>query len=29
MAVLDSTDLAVIEQGVGTALWTYSPTPQA
>lgn len=28
MAVLDSTDLAVIEQGVGTALWTYSPTPQ-
>lgn len=28
MAVLDSTDLAVIEQGVGTALWSYSPTPQ-
>lgn len=27
MAVLDSTDLAVIEQGVGTALWSYSPTP--
>ena len=25
---LESTDLTIIEQGVGNALWNYSPTPQ-